>query len=48
MPIARAAAGLQINDAPAHERTSIIDPHHHGATVDVICDRNVGAEWQRR
>jgi hypothetical protein len=37
----------QIDDTAAHERATIGDPHHHGATVATIDDGDAGAEWQR-
>lgn len=38
--------GTQIDHSPAHERTSIIDPHLDGAAVRIVDDGDVGAEWQ--
>jgi hypothetical protein len=37
----------EVDDAAAHERSPIIDPHHDTASVTVIRDAYARAEWQR-
>jgi hypothetical protein len=37
----------QIDDAPPHEWTAIVDPHHYRPTVAIIEYVDMGSEWKR-
>ena len=46
-PRAFAAAAREIDDAAAHERPAVVDPHGDAASVALVGHLHIRSEWQR-